>query len=137
MTQFRKDKKSQGEFEHYNIHGDLVQNLGQRIFETEAMLSRAYEGRASEYTKAKSWILSLRNKIQGMGLNYSPKKLKIIDLYIELSKKISQQNDFENATDYLWSAFKEIQLIFKINNLLFPKKAKSVSFNDYATSEIG
>lgn len=136
MALYQK-KGTKGEFEHYNIHADLVTNLGQRIFDTESILSKAYEGKAGEYSKAKSWILNFRNKIEGMGLRCSKKKLRIIDLYIEISKKISQQNDFEQATEYLWSAFKEIQQIFKMNDLLFPKKARSVSFKDYATSEIG
>jgi len=129
-------KGSDSKFEHYNIHGDLVENLGQRIFETEELLSGAYNGKARDYSRAKSWIINLKNKIQSLGLNYSPKKMQLIELYIKLSRKISDQNDFENATEYLWEAFKEIQKIFKMNDLLFPKKAKSVSFKDFATSEV-
>lgn len=129
--------KSSNKYEHYNIHGDLVKNLGERIFDTEELLSRAYEGKPSSYKTARSWVISLRNKIKALGLNYKTVKMEIINLYLDISYKISENNDFEQATEYLWRAFEEVQLIYKNNKLLFPQKAKSMSFKDYATNEIG
>ncbi|SRR6056297_1662434 len=130
-------KKRNNNYEHYNVHGDLVKNLGERIFETEELLSKAYGGKPRHFRSAKSWVMSLKNKIKALGLNYKAKNMEIINLYLEISQKISENNEFERATEYLWEAFELIQMIYKNNHLLFPQKTKSMSFSKYAATEIG
>jgi hypothetical protein len=132
----RFKKKNEG-FEHYNIQGDLINNLAERIFYTEEVLSKSYEGRLKYFSQAKSWIISLKNKIRALGLSYSKNQMTLIELNIKLALKLEEYNRFEEATDYLWCAFEKIQLIFKQNNLIFPKRTKSMSFKEYVKDQVG
>jgi len=129
-------RKQNDKYEHYNIQGLLMQNLADKIFYTEERLSKSYEGKPRHYRVAKSWVLSLKNKIKALNLLYGKKKMKIIELNIKISEKLVGDNRFEEATDYLWSAFELIQNIYKENNLIFPKKTRSMSFKDFAASDI-
>jgi len=129
-------REPNSKYEHYNIQGYLMQNLAERIFFTEERLSKAYEGKPRNYLIAKSWVISLKNKIKALKLLYDRKRMKIIELNIEISEKLAADNRFEEATDELWKAFEIIQNLYKENNLIFPRKTKGMSFKDFASSEI-
>lgn len=122
--------------EHYNIQGELIENLAERLFLLEEMLARASNGKAKDYVNALSWTNALKNKIKSLNLGYSKERMLKIELYIELARKLERFNEFQSGSNYLWEALILITNIFKDNDMIFPKKTKGMSFKKFVDSEV-
>lgn len=128
-------KRSESKHEHYNIQGELIENLADRLFLVEDMLAHAYNGRARYFREGLSWVVSLKNKVKSLKLGYNENRMIKIELYIKIAKKFEYINDFENGTDYLWKALILITNIFKDNDMIFPKKYQGMSFKKFEETE--
>jgi len=128
-------KNSTKQHEHYNIQGELIENLAERLFLLEEKLSQAYNGKAKSFRESVSGVISLKNKVKSLKLGYSNESIIKIDLYLELAKRLEQVNEFEKGSDYLWEALIIITNILKDNDMIFPKKMTGMSFKKFVDSE--
>lgn len=127
--------KSQKQHEHYNIQGELIENLAERLFILEDMLSKAYNGKARAYRESLSWVIGLKNKIKSLKLGYDEKKMIKVELLIKISKALEYSNNFEEGSNYMWEALILITNILKDNDMIFPKKITGMSFSKFVESE--
>lgn len=119
----------------YNIQGRLIQNMSEKIFEIIDKLEGARCEKAGEYREVISKIETCRDLIRG-AYNYDKNKMEKLNIYLKMARILERKNEFRKGTDYIGSAFRKMLLILKDNNVLFPKKVKSMSFKSYAESQL-
>lgn len=128
-------KVSEKQHEYYNIQGQLIENLAERLFLLEDRLAMAYNGKSRAFRDSLSWIIALKNKIKSLKLGYSKNDMIKLELYIRLGKSLESSNSLEEATNYLWEGLIIITNILKDNNMIFPKKMTGMSFKKFVESE--
>jgi len=131
-----KNYKTSKEFEKYNFQKELIENIADDIFELKEKISYAFEGKVRYYRMAQSEVTSFRDFIIGLGLTFEDKDLELINLNLQISKKLYSQNKFEQGVSFLSSAFIILIKILKRNNMVFPVRTKGMSFSAFAKSEM-
>lgn len=134
---YSKSKAAKSEqYEKYNIQGQLIQNIGESLFNLEYKIGKAYEERPSAFLDALSSLRTFLDKILGMGLDIPEKEDEKILVYLQIAQKLFELNRILDGCNYLSKAYQKIWNIIKINGMVFPKARKATSFKEWAEQQL-
>lgn len=128
--------KTNGNYDSYNFQAKLIDNLAESLFMLEENISRAYQERPSDFLKALSDSQLFVDKIIGMKLKYNEQTIKLIRLYLTISKLMYEKNDLLQGAEYLSKSYQKICNIIKLNDMMFPRLRKVTSFKDWAEQQL-
>jgi len=131
-----KSQNNSEQYEKYNIQGQLIQNIGESLFEIERKISRAYEERPSGFLDALSSLRTFLDKILGMNLEVPGKDKDKILIYLQIAQKLFEMNRILDGCNYLSKAYQKIWNIIKVNGMVFPKARKATSFKEWAEQQL-
>ncbi|HKL23985.1 MAG TPA: hypothetical protein VJ912_01485 [Candidatus Nanoarchaeia archaeon] len=131
-----KSQNNSEQYEKYNIQGQLIQNIGESLFEIERKISRAYEERPSGFLDSLSSLRTFLDKILGMNLEVPGKDKDKILIYLQIAQKLFEMNRILDGCNYLSKAYQKIWNIIKVNGMVFPKARKATSFKEWAEQQL-
>ena len=131
-----KSQNNSEQYEKYNIQGQLIQNIGESLFEIERKISRAYEERPSGFLDSLSSLRTFLDKILGMNLEVPGKDKDKILIYLQIAQRLFEMNRILDGCNYLSKAYQKIWNIIKVNGMVFPKARKATSFKEWAEQQL-
>lgn len=131
-----KSQNNSEQYEKYNIQGQLIQNIGESLFEIERKISRAYEERPSGFLDSLSSLRTFLDKILGMNLEVPGKDKDKILIYLQIAQRLFEMNRILDGCNYLSKSYQKIWNIIKVNGMVFPKARKATSFKEWAEQQL-
>lgn len=124
------------EFESYNIMSMILVEIGFNVENISSNLARAYSGSFTGYNNSMHMLKVLFKKTSAYW-NFTEREYIIIDLKLKTAKLYQKLNRYSEGADFLSDVFRQILIILKRENAIFPRKKKSYTFKDFLQNEIG
>lgn len=122
--------------ERFNLQLFFIEDLAKRLQKIGTNLSKANNGLISAYRVALGELYTLFNLLLGADLNFSKRHKDYIRLNLEIGENL-QYLDLREGVNYLRNALERLLYIIKLNDLLFPKRARGISFKKFVERETG